>query len=92
MKHASDIVREIQKIPCVDSDLALGLIELGVYSLSDLKQASPESLFEKLSRMRQQQLDQCTLYMLKCAVYYASHNDHDPELLKWWNWKGKSVK
>jgi hypothetical protein len=20
-------------------------------------------------------------------VYYASNAEHDPELLKWWNWK-----
>jgi hypothetical protein len=28
------------------------------------------------------------LYVFRCAVYYAGHREHDPELLKWWNWKG----
>ncbi len=25
--------------------------------------------------------------MFRCAVYFASSEKHDPELLKWWNWK-----
>ncbi len=27
------------------------------------------------------------LYVFRCAVYYATNKKHDPELLKWWNWK-----
>jgi hypothetical protein len=27
------------------------------------------------------------LYVLRCAVYYASHEERKPELFKWWNWK-----
>ena len=27
------------------------------------------------------------LYVFRCALYYASNDIHDPELLKWWNWK-----
>jgi len=27
------------------------------------------------------------LYTFRCAVYYASNSNHDPEKLKWWNWK-----
>jgi hypothetical protein len=33
------------------------------------------------------QIDPCVLYVFRCAVYYASHEVHDPDLLKWWNWK-----
>ncbi|MBL7185950.1 MAG: hypothetical protein ISS70_06470 [Phycisphaerae bacterium] len=29
------------------------------------------------------------LYVLRCAVYYASNAERDPELLKWWNFKDK---
>lgn len=32
-------------------------------------------------------MDRCMLYVFRCAVYYASSEQHDPELLKWWNWK-----
>lgn len=86
MKKAIDLIQEIQTIPCVDKNLALGLIEIGIYSLKDLKEASPENLFQTLSTRRQQKPDRSTLYMLKCAVYYASHTRHDPNLLKWQNW------
>ncbi|MBW8041138.1 MAG: hypothetical protein FVQ85_14200 [Planctomycetes bacterium] len=29
------------------------------------------------------------LYVIRCAIYYASNTDHDPKLLKWWNWRDK---
>lgn len=28
-----------------------------------------------------------TFYVFRCAKYYAVNSEHDPELLKWWNWK-----
>jgi hypothetical protein len=36
-------------------------------------------------------VDRCMLNVFRCAVYYASNDIHDPELLKWWNWKDKSL-
>ena len=33
--------------------------------------------------------DRCLLYVFRCAVYYASAQKHEPEKLKWWNWKEK---
>jgi hypothetical protein len=87
MKQASELIAEILKIPCIDRELALGLIELGIYSIEDLKDASPDQLYHQLSTIRNQNLDKYFLYMLKCAVYYASHSKHDPELLKWRNWQ-----
>jgi hypothetical protein len=27
------------------------------------------------------------LYTFRCAVYFASNERHDPELLRWWAWK-----
>jgi len=37
--------------------------------------------------MTQKPVDRDMLCVFRRAVYYASHRDHDPELLKWWNWK-----
>jgi hypothetical protein len=28
-------------------------------------------------------------YVFRCAVYFASHEVHDPSLLQWWNWKDR---
>ncbi len=36
-------------------------------------------------------LDRCVLYVFRCANYYAAHKRHDPELLKWWNWKDEKM-
>lgn len=32
-------------------------------------------------------VDRCVLYVYRCAVYYASTPQPDPEKLKWWAWK-----
>lgn len=37
--------------------------------------------------MRGEPQDRCLLYVFRCAVYYASRAKHDPEVLKWWNWR-----
>ena len=33
--------------------------------------------------------DRCVLYVFRCAVYYAEHEQHEPEKLKWWYWKDR---
>jgi hypothetical protein len=33
--------------------------------------------------------DRCVLYVFRCAVYFAEHEQHEPEKLKWWYWKDK---
>ena len=33
--------------------------------------------------------DKCVLYVFRCAVYFAEHEQHEPEKLKWWYWKDK---
>lgn len=55
--------------------------------MSDLKGADPQELYERLGRLEETRQDPCVLYVFRSAVYYASHKRHDPEKLKWWNWK-----
>ena len=43
-------------------------------------------MYEALCEKRGHQ-DRCLLYVFRCAVYFAERKRHDPELLKWWNWK-----
>ena len=76
----------LQTIPGVGVRVAADLHALGVHQISDLKGKSPESLYDELIRL-QGPVDRCMLYTFRCAVYYASHSKHDPEKLKWWNWK-----
>jgi hypothetical protein len=42
-----------------------------------------------LDRFKASPVDRCVLYVFRCAVYYANNKTHDPELLKWWNWKDR---
>jgi hypothetical protein len=80
-------LKELQRIPGVGKAVAADLWELGVRSPGDLKGQSPEELYRRLCEQAGAPIDRCMLYVFRCAVYYASHETHDPELLKWWNWK-----
>ncbi|WP_135605634.1 helix-hairpin-helix domain-containing protein [Methanococcoides sp. NM1] len=78
---------DLEQIPAVGSKMAQELRGLGIHSIEDLKGKDPEELYFKLSTRKGMHVDRCVLYVFRCAVYYASNKDHDPELLKWWNWK-----
>ena len=84
-KHT--ILKELQQIPAVGRSIANDLYELGIRSVKDLKGMDPEQLYLKRCTQQGTQIDRCQLYTFRCAVYFASHKRHDPELLKWWNWK-----
>ena len=78
---------ELEEIPSVGASIAQDLISMGITRVAQLKGRSPEALFKKLSDMTGGYQDPCVLYTFRCAVYYASNARHDPEKLKWWNWK-----
>ena len=78
---------ELQQIPGVGPSISQDLLDLGVRRVVDLKDADPEELYERLCVLRGAHIDRCVLYVFRCAVYYAGHDVHEPEKLKWWNWK-----
>lgn len=78
---------ELQKIPGVGASLSQDLFDLGYRTINELKGKVPEEIYHDLMVLRGEQLDRCVLYVLRGAVYYASNSVHQPELLKWWNWK-----
>lgn len=63
---------------------------MGITRVAQLKGRSPEALYRKLCELTGERQDPCVLYTFRCAVYYASNAKHDPEKLKWWNWKDLS--
>lgn len=77
----------LQQIPGVGPSIEQDLHDLGVRRVADLRGADPVALYERLCLQRGAHIDRCVLYVFRCAVYYASHERHDPEKLKWWNWK-----
>ncbi len=74
-------------IPGIGKSIAQDLIDLGYQHPSDLVGADPQLMYENLIRIRGTHIDRCVLYTFRCAVYFASHKRHNPELLKWWKWK-----
>lgn len=79
--------KEFQIIPGVGESLGQKLVDLGYKKVSELKGENPEAMYQNLMELRGCHIDRCVLYVFRCAVYYASHSVHNPELLKWWNWK-----
>ena len=80
-------IRDLQRIPGVGPSLAQDLADLGIRRVTDLRRRSPERLYERLCTLRGSHIDRCVLYVFRCAVYFASESRHEPERLKWWNWK-----
>ncbi len=83
----SDIIKSLQIIPGIGKSISADLYDLGIRSVNDLNGADPELMYNKLCEIKKSRIDRCVLYTFRCAVYFASNNKHDPEKLKWWNWK-----
>ena len=81
------ILREFKRIPGVGEKVAGDLWNLGYRSIAELKGEDPEAMYRRLCEHHGAHIDRCMLYVFRCAVYFASSEEHDPELLKWWNWK-----
>lgn len=85
--------KELMKIPGVGKSIAGDLINIGIYSISELENRDPYELFDLSNKFAGMVQDRCLLYVFKCAVYYAETPiaEHDAEKLKWWNWKDKKI-
>ncbi len=83
---------ELEKAPGIGPSIARDLHDLGITSISSLAKQDPERLFQSLCELRGEKIDRCVLYVFRCGVYFACHTKHDPELLKWWNWKDTATK
>ncbi|WP_340820076.1 helix-hairpin-helix domain-containing protein [Methanolobus sp. WCC4] len=81
------ITKELMQIPGVGKVIADDLWNMGIRSTEELRNRDPEELYHQLYDFQGKQVDRCMLYVFRCAVYFASNDEHDPELLKWWNWK-----
>ena len=87
---AQAISSKLEQIPGVGKSIARDMRSIGIRSVGQLKGRDSEKLYQKLCDFKAAPVDRCVLYVLRCAVYYASNAEHDPDLLKWWNWKDKN--
>ncbi len=90
-EHNSNACLALQTIPGIGKILCQDLLDLGYSKVADLKGQDPETMYQNLMSLRGQHIDRCVLYVFRCAVYYASNDKHDPEQLKWWNWKDENI-
>jgi hypothetical protein len=85
-------LKEFMQIPGVGKSIAKDLLDLGYRSVSDLINQDPEKMYEKFCVLKGCRIDRCMLYVFRLSVYYASNTEHDPELVKWWNWKDRTTR
>lgn len=78
---------DLRRIPGVGPSLANDLRLLGFRCVDDLRGADPGKMYDRLCLLTGAHQDRCVLYVFRCAVYFASREEHDPELLRWWAWK-----
>lgn len=77
----------LEVIPGVGPAAAEDFNRLGFFEVTQLKGQNPQQLYDDICALDGMKHDRCVLYVFRCAVYYASRRKHDPEKLKWWNWK-----
>lgn len=78
----------LSSIPTFGPASIKDLNSLGIYTIADLKDKDPESLYVNLEKIYGCHIDRCVLYGFREAVYFAG-GGRDPEKLKWWSWKDK---
>jgi hypothetical protein len=88
-KGQESVLHDLKRIPGVGSSIAQDLWDLGYRSVQELKDQDPEEIYQRLCEYQGADVDRCVLYVFRGAVYFASNEDHDPQLLKWWNWKDR---
>jgi hypothetical protein len=86
-----DSVRDFRRIPGIGPSMADDLWRLGYGSVAELRSEEPEAMYQRLCELSGAPMDRCVLYVFRCAVYFASNDAHDPELLKWWNWSDQRM-
>lgn len=86
-KHVKNPKDELQQIPGIGPSLADDLRRLGYRTIASLRGENPEKMYARFEKLVGSHVDRCVLYTFRCAVYYATVKRHDPEKLKWWNWK-----
>ena len=78
---------DLKTIPGIGAKIEALLKDVGVTSIEDMQKNDPEELYHNLCDMKASPVDRCVLYVFRCGKYFVTHKQHDPERLKWWNWK-----
>lgn len=84
------VLKELRTIPGIGKACAIDLWNIGIRSVSDLINQNPRILYKRLNEFTGVTHDICMLYTFRCAVYFATEQEHDQQKLNWWYWKDKN--
>ena len=87
--YKQKVLKQFQIIPGIGKACSLDLWNIGLRKVEDLKNQNPTILYNKLNAVTGLTHDICMLYTFRCAVYFATEKQHEPEKLNWWYWKNK---
>ena len=85
----NSVLKEFMTIPGVGKACSLDFWNIGLRSITDLERQNPAILYDKLNTLTGVKHDICMLNTFRCAIYYATEQDHEKEKLNWWYWKNK---
>ena len=89
MNQREKSIKELMTIPGVGKTIANKLYNIGIRKISDLKGRHPEEIYFKCCGYDNAQHCRCLLYVFRCAIYFASTKNPNPEKLLWNYWKDK---
>ena len=90
ISNKEKVLKQLQEIPGIGKACSIDLWNIGVRKISDLEGQNPQILYDRLNRYSGATHDICMLYTFRCAVYYASEENHETEKLNWWYWQDKT--
>jgi hypothetical protein len=73
---------EFQSIPSIGKKFAEDLMQLGLYSLKEIRGKDPAKLFDRLELQIGARIDPCVEDQFRLVVYYADHPD---SVRNWWD-------
>lgn len=78
--------RELIDLISVGPATVRDLLSLGVRSVAQLARTKPESLYNRLCRLRGRRADPCCLDVFSAAVAQARNSNLPAEKCAWWYW------
>jgi hypothetical protein len=78
---------EFQSIPSIGKRFAEDLIQLGFYSLKELKGKNPAKLLDRFERQLGVWIDPCVEDQFRLVVHYA---DHPGTIRNWWDFRSST--
>ncbi|MDY5612209.1 helix-hairpin-helix domain-containing protein [Dysosmobacter sp.] len=78
---------KVTDLPGIGPRIGRYMNDLGYYRVGDLRGADAAEMYTRHNILRGFEDDPCFLYVFRMAIYFAENDVHDPELLRWWNWR-----